>query len=168
MTQPAPGGRGARATVPARGRDLDAARAIARVLDDAIRIPGTSFRIGLDPIIGLVPGLGDLVGGAVSAYYLIVAARLGAPPSVLVRMLANLGVDTLVGAIPALGDLFDAAWRANSRNLALLERLIERPREARASSRMFLVVALLVVVLLVAGALALAVTLSKLLVGLVS
>src|SRR6476646_12005369 len=83
------------------------ARGLARLLDDLIRIPGTNIGIGLDPIIGLIPGVGDMLGGLMSSYILLVAAREGVPASVLARMLGNIAVDSLVGVIPVLGDLFD-------------------------------------------------------------
>ena len=97
-------------------------RGLARLLDTAIRIPGTNVRFGLDAIVGLVPGLGDVAGSVMSGYIVVAAARLGASSPVLLRMLVNLGVDALVGAVPLLGDLFDVGWRANTRNVALLEQ----------------------------------------------
>ena len=138
---------------------LAQARALARLLDTAVRVPGTSFRIGLDPIIGLVPGVGDLLGGALSAYVLVLAARAGASRPVLLRMLANLGTDAVVGAVPLAGDLFDAGFKANARNLALLEAHVARPRETRRASKLFVVgvvaAAVAIVVLVVAGMVAL-------------
>src|SRR4051794_40989007 len=83
---------------------------VAALLDDAIRVPGTKLRFGVDPLVGLIPGLGDLLGGAASAYILLEAARAGAPSSVLLRMGLNVGIDTLIGGVPILGDLFDFAW----------------------------------------------------------
>jgi hypothetical protein len=119
-------------------------RQLARVLDDLIRIPGTNIRVGLDPLLGLLPGGGDLAGGAIAAYSLMVAARVGAPPSVMLRMAGNIALDALFGVVPVLGDLFDVGWKANRRNVVLLERYIGAPEPVRARSR------LLVVVLLVA------------------
>lgn len=112
-----------------------ASRALARLLDSAIRIPGTNVRIGLDPILGLMPGLGDVAGAGLAGYTVLVAARLGAPRTVILRMLGNVAFDTIVGAVPLLGDLFDAGWKANTRNVALLERYLERPADTRAASR---------------------------------
>lgn len=102
-------------------------RRLANLLDAAVRIPGTNIRIGLDPILGLVPGIGDLAGTVLSGYVVLAAVRLGVPRPVLARMLANLGVDAVVGAVPLLGDIFDVAWRANSRNLALIETHVASP-----------------------------------------
>lgn len=107
---------------------------VATVLDEAIRVPGTQFRIGIDPLVGLVPGLGDLLGGAASLYIILEAARAGAPPSVLLRMAANVGIDTVVGAIPVLGDIFDFGWKSNTRNARLLERHLEQPLATKRAS----------------------------------
>jgi hypothetical protein len=118
---------------------------LAWLLDNAIEIPGTRFRIGLDAIVGLIPGLGDLLGVLASSYIVREAARLGAPPSVLVRMAFNVAVEGIVGLIPFFGDVFDAVWKANQRNYALLEEHIDHPRRAARSSRVF--VALLIAAL---------------------
>jgi hypothetical protein len=97
-------------------------RLLAKLLDNSIAIPGTGWKIGLDPIVGLIPGIGDLIGAVLSGYIILEAARADVPGFVLVRMLVNVGFDTLLGAVPAVGDLFDAAWKSNTRNVALLER----------------------------------------------
>jgi hypothetical protein len=94
---------------------------VSRLLDNAFVIPGTRYRFGLDALIGLVPGLGDAVSAVFSAYIILQAARLGAPKSVVTRMISNVALDTLVGWIPILGDIFDVAWKSNLRNMALLE-----------------------------------------------
>ncbi len=96
-------------------------RKLSRVLDNAIAIPGTSFRIGLDPILGLIPGAGDFIGTALSAYIVIEAARLGIPRAALGKMVSNILLESLVGTIPVLGDWFDFAWKANTKNMELLE-----------------------------------------------
>ena len=145
---------------------VDRARALTRILDDAIQIPGTNFRIGLDPIIGLIPGAGDVVAGAMSAYLLLVAQRAGAPTAVLLRMLGNLAVDSVVGAVPFLGDFFDAGFKANRRNLTLIERYLDRPVATRQASRGFVLAALAVVVLITVGAVAIAIWLVRLLLSL--
>lgn len=107
---------------------------LAWLLDSSIPIPGTGFRVGLDPLIGLVPGIGDFVAVLLSGYILKEAAALGAPPSVLARMALNVAIEGVVGVIPIAGDLFDAAFKANQRNVRLLGAWLERPtREKRAS-----------------------------------
>ena len=122
-------------------------RVIARLLDDSISIPGTGWKIGLDPIVGLIPGIGDLIGAVLSAYIVLEAARADVPGFTLVRMLANLGFDTLVGAVPAVGDLFDAAWKSNTRNVALLERHLSKQAASPAPRRGYSVAALILTVI---------------------
>ena len=113
------------------------------------------FRIGLDAILGLIPGIGDVLGVLLSSYIVREAARAGAPPSVLVRMAWNVAVEGIVGMVPLLGDVFDAAWKANQRNFALLETHLDNPQRARRSSRLFvagLIVALIAFIVLVSAA----------------
>lgn len=131
-------------------KNVDNARALARVLDTAIGIPGTKLRVGLDALLGLVPGAGDAVSAALSGYIILAAARAGASRPVLLRMVGNVIVDTVVGSIPVLGDLFDVAFRANSRNVALLDRVTVDPARVDRGSRRLgvIVVAILVLVLL--------------------
>jgi hypothetical protein len=98
-------------------------RRVARLaywLDDRFRIPGTSRRVGLDGLIGLVPGIGDVGTTLIAAYIVLEAARLGVPKTVLARMLANVGVDFAIGLVPLVGDLADLAWKSNRRNAKLL------------------------------------------------
>jgi hypothetical protein len=121
-------------------------------MDEALAVPGTRLRVGLDSLLGLVPGIGDLAGAAVSGYALLVAARLGAPSPVLLRMLLNIGVDALVGVVPLLGDLFDLGWKANRRNLRLLEQYLERPRETKRASVAMVGAVMALFVLLLCGA----------------
>ena len=144
-------------TLPTRSSDADRVRSLARVLDTALRIPGTGIRFGLDSVLGLIPGVGDLTGAALSGYIVLAAARSGVPASVLTRMVLNLGVDTLVGTIPLLGDLFDVGFRANTRNAALLERFLAEPVAAKRSSRLAVGLAFGAIVLLAAGGIALTV-----------
>lgn len=125
-------------------------------LDSAIVVPGTRFRIGLDALIGLVPGIGDLVGTAFSAYIVAQAARRGLPPAVLLRMLANVGVEAVVGAIPIAGDLFDAAWKANQRNVELMRQYAAVPRRTRTTSRAVVAAWAIALVALAIGLVALA------------
>ncbi|PSP41464.1 DUF4112 domain-containing protein [Halobacteriales archaeon QH_10_70_21] len=94
-------------------------RFVARLLDDSVRVPGTRLRVGLDPILGVVPGAGDAIAAALSIYIVLESARLGVPFLTLLRMIANVSLDFAVGSVPLLGTLFDAVWKANRRNLRL-------------------------------------------------
>lgn len=101
---------------------LNRIRKLSRLMDTAIRIPGTGFRIGLDPIIGLIPGGGDLISTAFSAYIIFLATRFGLPRRDLAKMIFNIGLEAVVGTVPLVGDLFDAYYKSNIRNLAILEQ----------------------------------------------
>ena len=124
-------------------------RTIAWLMDNSIPLPG-GFRIGVDALIGLVPGVGDAIGALISAYIINEARSMGAPRSVLLRMMSNVMIETLIGAIPFAGDLFDAAFKANSRNLALLAQYQLDPVGSRRGSRLFVVGFFLLLALLVA------------------
>jgi len=100
--------------------------ALAKLMDGAFVIPGTTIRFGLDGIIGLIPVAGDLLAGLVSTYLIWEAKQLGAPRWLIARMLANTLLDTAVGSVPVLGDAFDVLFRANMKNMALLRRYLER------------------------------------------
>lgn len=134
---------------------LERVRALSYLLDSSIPIPGTNKRIGIDPILGLLPGGGDVVGAALSAYIVIEAARTGLPRSVLLRMVANLFLDSAMGSVPIAGDFFDATWKANSKNVALLEQHLHAPIERRSRS-----LNLGIVLLLLAGFLLFAIALT--------
>jgi hypothetical protein len=138
---------------------LERLRRMARLLDGAIQVPGTRFRFGLDPIIGLIPGIGDVIGAIFSTLIIFQAARLGAPRSMLIRMMTNVAVDTLVGEIPFLGDLFDFGWKSNTRNIALLEQHVDRPVAAKIASRRVLLLLGSGLLLLFAGVIALGIVL---------
>lgn len=98
------------------------AEKLVTLLDDFLRIPGTDIKIGLDPILGLIPGIGDLVTGGSSAALLLLALKERVPTVALLRMVANIGIDTLVGAIPFVGDAFDFFYRSNRKNLDIIKR----------------------------------------------
>jgi hypothetical protein len=124
---------------------------IAWLLDNSIPLPGTRFRIGLDAILGLLPGLGDAIGVVLSSYIVREAARAGAPRVVLAHMAWNVAVEGVVGLIPFAGDIFDAAWKANQRNVALLERHLDQPRRAKRASGLFVTGLIAALVLLIAA-----------------
>jgi hypothetical protein len=132
-------------------RSLQRARTLARALDTAIGIPGTPIRIGLDAILGLIPGAGDVVAAALSGYIVLAAVRAGAPPLVILRMLGNVGIDTLIGSVPVIGDIFDVAYKSNIRNVELLERYSAQPATVVKRSRWLGALVVIVILLLLVG-----------------
>ena len=115
-----------------------------------MRIPGTGIRLGLDPLVGLIPGVGDAAGALVASYIVFEGLRFEVPPSTLLRMLANVAIDALVGTVPVLGDIFDVAWRANLKNVALIEHHLADPHGAQRASRAWILLVIAVLVLLAA------------------
>lgn len=128
-------------------------RQLSRLLDNLIRVPGTSYGIGLDPVLGLIPGGGDLLGGLLSAYIVFKAFQFGVPRETLIRMASNIALETIVGVVPVLGDVFDVAWKANVKNVEILETYIDAPPVGQQADQWF-------VWLLIAGLLLLVVVIS--------
>lgn len=132
-------------------------------MDSRFRIPGTRIKFGVDPILGLVPGGGDAVGMLISAGIVIQAVRFGARGSTLALMLFNVAVDAIFGAIPLLGSVFDVWYKANNRNVALLDRHVTDPELTRAQVRrrvfwlivLVVVFTMLLLILLIVGIVAL-------------
>lgn len=118
------------------------------MLDSSIPIPGTRFSVGLEALIGLVPFIGDFIGVAFSGVILLEAARLGVGKRILARMALNVALEGLVGLIPLAGDVFDAAWKANERNMRLLDAWLERPARAQRVSGFFVFAVLAALALL--------------------
>ena len=139
-----------RALTPGQARGLEALRQVSRLLDSAVQVPGTTYRVGLDPVLGLVPGFGDLVSPLFTIAVLWNARRLDVPKVVQLRMVFNVAVDALVGVVPVLGDLFDVAWKANDRNMALLERHAYEEHRPTAGDWAFVVVAIAILLALAA------------------
>lgn len=133
--------------MPPDPRGLDALRRWARIFDSAIRIPGTRITFGLDPILGLIPGLGDVASPVFSLFFLWHGLRLGVPKVVFARMVFNVLIDTAVGAIPVAGDFFDFGWKANAWNLALLERHAIPGRRPTSSDWLVVILCTLAVVI---------------------
>lgn len=124
---------------------------LATLLDDAFQIPGTRIRYGLDAIIGLVPGIGDIITGLMSLVIVFVGWQRGIPKITQARMMMNIVIDTAVGAIPIFGDAFDVAWKANRMNMRLLKRASEAPsRRNKLADWFFFLVLLAVAFLIVA------------------
>ena len=126
---------------------------LAWLLDSSLPVPGTRLTVGLDALIGLFPVIGDLIGVALSSYILSQAGRLGAPRSVLWRMAFNIALEGIVGIVPLAGDLFDAAFKANQRNVQLLDAWLDQPKRTERSTRVFagLIIAALIALLVLAG-----------------
>ena len=116
--------------VPKRGLTDEQLDHLAGVLDDMFHIPGTKIRFGLDPIVGLVPGLGDIITGLLSFLIVFAAWQRGLPKIAIMRMVANIAIDTLVGSIPIVGDAFDTIWKSNRMNYNLLIRYRTGARKA--------------------------------------
>jgi hypothetical protein len=123
------------------------ARVLADLLDQRFTIPGTSIRFGLDPIIGLIPGIGDLVSNLTGSVILFLAAQLGLPKIALLRMAMNIAINAAIGSIPGFGDVFSIWFRSNVKNAALLERYA-RGRTRRGSTADWLFVSAIVAALL--------------------
>jgi Domain of unknown function (DUF4112) len=147
-----------------RAPKIERLKALTKLLDSAFQVPGTRFRFGLDAIVGVIPGIGDAIGAVFSAIIVFQAARLGASKATLARMIGNVALDTIVGEIPLLGDLFDAGWKANTKNLALLEAQLERPAATGKASRRLLFLLGAGLLVLLAGVIALSVYVAKLVV----
>ncbi len=113
-------------------------RKLSDLLDNAIRVPGTSLGVGLDPVLGLIPGGGDILGGLISVYIVFSAATMGLPKETLTRMATNIVFDSLAGIVPVFGDLFDVAWKANSKNMDLLENHLESPQVSKKADSWFI------------------------------
>ncbi|MEL6786027.1 MAG: DUF4112 domain-containing protein [Cyanobacteria bacterium J06607_15] len=104
---------------------LSRLRRLSKLLDNAISIPGTKISFGLDPLIGLLPGGGDTLTGGIAAYIVVEAARMGIPRDILWKMVGNILIDSFAGTVPVVGDLFDLGWKANVKNIELLEQHLD-------------------------------------------
>jgi hypothetical protein len=128
---------------------LDRVRSLSHLLDNAIPVPGTNYSFGLDPIIGLLPAGGDLVGTILSAYIVLEGTRFRLSIPTLSRMVFNIVLEMIVGAIPFIGDLFDVGWKANVRNLRLIESHLQNPTTSRAADNRFFIILVLVFLLII-------------------
>ena len=127
MAQPrAPMFEAIKAAGPSRADSVARLEALSRLLDTAFPIPGTNQRVGIDAVLGLIPGIGDLVSTALSSYLIWEARQLGLPRWKIARMIGNVAADTVLGAIPFAGDVFDVFFRANRRNMKILRDHLER------------------------------------------
>jgi hypothetical protein len=125
-------------------------RRVSRILDNAIAIPGTKISFGLDPILGLLPGGGDTVTGGIAAYIVVEAAKMGVPREILWKMVGNILIDSFAGTVPVVGDIFDLGWKANIKNIELLEKHLDLA-ESNQSDRLFIFGLILVLALIILG-----------------
>jgi hypothetical protein len=133
----------------ARPRNLKGLERLAKLMDSQFRIPGTDFRFGLDGLIGLIPGAGDLSTFAVSGYMVLILAQNGASGYVLARMIVNILIDAIIGSIPLIGDLFDIAFKANMRNLRLMQEHYVEGRHRGSALRVVVPVLIIVLAIIV-------------------
>jgi Domain of unknown function (DUF4112) len=113
-------------------------RSVSDLWDRAFGIPGTKWRVGLESLVGLLPVGGDVIGLGISIYILWQVVQFNLPKTILVRMVFNIAIDALVGSVPILGDLFDITWKANTKNVNLLESHLQQPSQSRSADRRFL------------------------------
>lgn len=137
---------------------------LAWVLDSAVPLPG-GFRLGLDSLIGFIPGIGDGATALISSYIMAEGIKAKAPKTVLIRMLGNVAVDTMIGSIPFLGDLFDIGFRSNVRNVNLLKAYLNQPSETSRSSTWTLILVVILLFALVIGLIALGLSIVRTLFG---
>jgi hypothetical protein len=124
---------------------------LAWLFDNSIPIPGLKIRVGLDAIVGLVPGIGDLISAGVSMYLMSEASKLGVSRAILIRMAGNVMIDTIIGAIPFVGDLFDIGWKANTRNVRLLVEHLDQPRKVTYTSWLVIAVFFVILAVIITG-----------------
>ena len=132
-------------------RDLVALRKFALLMDEAFAVPGTRMRVGLDAVLGLIPGVGDVIGGLFSTWIIAGALRHRVKPTVIVRMVLNVIMDVILGAVPLAGDVFDFLYEVNMHNMRLLEKHRDRTRPPRTGSSIALVLAAIIGVMLFIG-----------------
>ena len=124
-------------------QDLVALRRFAFLMDEALRVPGTRIRVGLDALVGLIPGIGDIIGGLLSTWIVAGALRHRVPARVILRMIFNIALDLLLGAVPVAGDVFDFLYEENIKNMRLLEKHRDRRRPPRSAGQIALVTILI-------------------------
>lgn len=129
-------------------RDLVALRRFAFFMDEAFTIPGTRFKVGLDAVLGLIPGIGDVIGAVMSTWIVVGALRHRVPFRIIARMILNIGVDLIFGAVPVAGDVFDFLYEENVKNMRLLEKHRDRRRPPRSMAAIAFVASLVVLFVL--------------------
>ncbi len=152
MAQPASGLPVVASRAIAHAPALRRIRMLSHLLDHSIPLPFTRFRIGIDPILGILPGGGDLLSLGISSYIVLEAIRLRLPQGTLIKMVVNLLTDTVLGSVPVAGNVFDVFWKANLRNLTLLEAHIAEPEPTRPPNLLFLILMAIAVIGIFVGA----------------
>ncbi len=127
-----------RQPIEAQTSSIRRLRRLSYLLDDVIRIPGTPYRIGIDPLLDVLPIGGDFLGTAFSVYIVLEAARLGVPRAALVQMVLNILIDTVISTVPVLGTVVDATWKANRKNIALLQEHLDIPQPGKKADWLFI------------------------------
>lgn len=132
-------------------------RTLSERLDESFKIPGTKYKIGIDPIIGLIPVGGDLIGGILSTYIMYSGMKMGASPKIITQMAVNIVIEFAVGSIPIIGDLFDFFWKANKKNMELIEEVTLEKKRIRGTNYLILaalLVASFAIIFIILGAIA--------------
>lgn len=148
-------------TIAMKQGSLRRIRSLTHLLDNAIAIPGTKVRVGLDSLLGLFPGAGDWLSTVLSVYIVFEAMRFQLPRKTLTQMVSNLLLDLFGGSIPIAGDLFDVAWKANHRNLRLLEAHLQDQSPQKAANRWFVVLVVIILLALIVAVTSLVVLLGS-------
>jgi hypothetical protein len=128
-------------------KDLVTLRRFAYLMDQAFAVPGTNIRVGLDAVLGLIPGIGDIIGGILSTWIIAGALRHRVPKRIIARMVLNVAIDLFFGAVPIAGDVFDFLYEENMKNMRLLEKYRDRTRPPRSSGEITLVISAIIALL---------------------
>ena len=124
---------------------------LSQRLDESITLPGTKYKIGIDPIIGLIPGGGDVIGGILSMYIMHTGIKMGVQKTVIIKMFKNIALDFLIGWIPIIGDIFDTVWKSNQKNVKLIENTLALEDDNTLLGYMMLLLLILLLMVVVAG-----------------
>lgn len=133
-----------------RPESIEHLRKLAKLLDSSIPLPG-GYRIGIDGFLGLIPGIGDIAGGLASSYIIIISAKIGASTTTLLRMVINVLIESLLGLIPLFGDVFDFIWKANEKNLVLLETQLKKNPPKNSPEQRLKAAAIILIIFLLTG-----------------
>jgi len=124
---------------------------LSQRLDESITLPGTKYKIGIDPIIGLIPGGGDVIGGILSMYIMHTGIKMGVQKTVIIKMFRNIALDFLIGWIPIIGDIFDIVWKSNQKNVKLIEKSLNLENDNTLLGYMMILLLILILVIVIAG-----------------